>query len=186
MKKIRGWKRRIKQIENLEKENKIFNFPILQNQYVDYLKMFNFQDLDKIPDWYKKKITITFINIFDSWKEYANVYNMEHFYIRLHIHEDNIFESQIMIVIENQINEYKTRFIRCPDEVKKPSWLENLSKEFTPYYSCTVWLEDELETLSETEKELMLSKLLEIRNTDSNEKEYLINDGILWCLEYDK
>lgn len=107
MKKIRGWKRRIKQIENLEKENKIFNFPILQNQYVDYLKMFNFQDLDKIPDWYKKKITITFINIFDSWKEYANVYNMEHFYIRLHIHEDNIFESQIMIVIENKLMNIK-------------------------------------------------------------------------------
>ncbi|MDM5297121.1 hypothetical protein QUF51_02965 [Bacillus pumilus] len=185
MKKVRGWKRRVKRLKNLVKENEMFDLNILKDYGADYMKTFNFHDIEKIPEWYKKEFTLSLLKIYDSWKECATKTKLTNCHLRLHIHEDNIFDSQIMIINGDLVSEYKSRIKRCDGDIVEPLWLLNQNRNFTPYYTYSVWLEEELDTLSSSEKDIMLSNVVEIRKDGLNEKEYLIKDGIVWCIESD-
>lgn len=189
MKKIRGWKRRVRQLQNWTDENSTFDLSFLKENSVDYLKLFNYLDIEKIPDWYKSKISHALMNTFSAWKSEADT-KLNQCNLKLVINENDIFESQIIITIHEQINKYKEKLEKYGNVDKtQPTWLPK-STNFQPYYSCSVWLEEEIDTLSLEEKEELLKNVLEVKNVqsfDGNlEKEYLIADGILWVLNHEK
>ena len=71
----------------------------------------------------------------------------------------------------------------CNEEVECPTWIRDLSFDLKPFYSCSVWLEDELNDLEKEEKETLLENLIVVKNVPSYDgnvyKEYFIKDGIL-------
>lgn len=189
MKKVRGWKRRVRQLQNWTDENSTFNLSFLQENSVDYLKLFNYLDIEKIPYWYKDNVSQALIDTFKAWKSKADL-ELDHYDLRLIINETDIFESEIIITINEQIEKYKERFVKYDKEDKtQPVWLPK-SINFQPYYSCSVWLEDEIDTLLLDEKEVLLKNVLDVKivqSLDGNvEIEYLIADGILWVHNHEK
>jgi uncharacterized protein YihD (DUF1040 family) len=156
---------------------------------VDYVKFFNNIDSKRIPSWYKKELSLVLVDTFISWKEQADL-KLEHYYLRMQINEEDIFDSQLMIIIEEEIINYKKRFISCDKVLECPTWMKDFPYDFKPFYSYSVWLEDELNSLEIAEKKTLLENVIEVKNVPSYDgnvyKEFLIQDGILWFLEYEK
>lgn len=184
MEKIRGWKSKLRELQKWKEEHNSFNLEFLKENHVDNIKLFNNLELEKVPSWYKKEVCRVLSEVLVCWKEQANL-NLNHYYMRLHISEDNIFDSQIMITIEEQMKEYKEKFIKCEDAIESPSWVKGIPFELKPYYSCSIWLEDEINSLEPDEKDSLLKNLLEMKKVPSYDgkiyNEYLIKEGILWC-----
>jgi hypothetical protein len=95
-----------------------------------------------------------------------------------------------MITIEEQMIEYKEKFIKCEDAIKSPIWIKELPFELEPYYSYSIWLEDEINSLEPDEKDSLLNDLLEVKKVPSYDgninDEYLIKEGILWCFDIER
>ncbi|WP_078380035.1 hypothetical protein [Sutcliffiella halmapala] len=190
MKKIRGWKRRVRQLEAFKKEHVAFDRDFLKDNKVEYQKLFNYPEIDNIPLWYKADIVTTFIDTFHAWKEQADA-QLSSYYLRLHINTVDIFDSELILSIDEQIEAYKNRFLKCEDHLKLPSWLNNNNSiEWKCYYMHSTWLKDEIDTLPEEEKQTLMDNLVETRKIDTLDgervEEYLINEGIVFYLDYEK
>ncbi|WP_077706689.1 hypothetical protein [Virgibacillus dokdonensis] len=189
IKKIRGWKRRVKQLGEWKKDSITLDINFLNKYGVEYRKIFNFDERYFTPNWFKHKIVSSFIDVFKHWEAQAKD-EFESFYIRLDINQTDIFDSEIMIVIGDAIKEYKSKWEKVEKHIPKPDWvIEFCKKEWIPCYQCSVWLEDEINSLSDTDKSKLMEQLVKVNkiNDISEEEiqEYTIIDSIVWCIEYE-
>ncbi|HHP1111478.1 MULTISPECIES: hypothetical protein [Bacillus cereus group] len=188
MKKIRGWKRRVRKLNEWKVENSQFDNKFLEVNHFDYVKTFNFLDTQDLPIWYKKKVICALVEVFQSWKSVAES-KFDHFYLRLQINGNDLLDSQLIIALDEQIVEYKNKFVEYQTQLEKPLFLNNIALNWRAYHLVSIWLEDEINTLSATEKELLLNNLLEVRKVTSYEdetsNEYLIKDSVIWVSDYE-
>ncbi|KXY55091.1 hypothetical protein, partial [Bacillus cereus] len=145
-------------------------------------------NIKNLPIWYKNKVIYALVDVFQSWKLAAE-FKFNHFYLRLHINENDLLDSQLIIALEEQIVEYKNKFVEYQTQLEKPLFLNNIALNWRAYHLISIWLEDEINTLSTTEQELLLNNLLEVRKVtsydDETSNEYLIKDGIIWMSDYE-
>ncbi|MGH0611744.1 hypothetical protein [Bacillus cereus] len=188
MKKIRGWKRRVRKLNQWKVENSQFDNKFLEVNHFDYVKTFNYLDTQDLPIWYKNKLICALVEVFQSWKSAAES-KFNHFYLRLHINENDLLDSQLIIAVDEQIVEYKNKFVEYQIQLEKPLFLNNIALNWQAYHLVSTWLEDEINTLSATEKELLLNNLLEVRKVtsydDETSNEYLIKDSVIWVSDYE-
>ncbi|MGG0359715.1 hypothetical protein ABEY57_23485 [Bacillus tropicus] len=188
MKKIRGWKRRVRKLNEWKVENSQFDNKFLEVNHFDYVKTFNFLDTQDLPIWYKKKVICALVEVFQSWKSAAES-KFDRFYLRLQINGNDLLDSQLIIALDEQIVEYKNKFVEYQTQLEKPLFLNNIALNWRAYHLVSIWLEDEINTLSATEKELLLNNLLEVRKVTSYEdetsNEYLIKDSVIWVSDYE-
>ncbi|AQY42493.1 hypothetical protein P4V72_04990 [Bacillus thuringiensis] len=188
MKKIRGWKRRVRKLNEWKVENSQFDNKFFEVNHFDYVKTFNFLDTQDLPIWYKKKVICALVEVFQSWKSAAES-KFNHFYLRLQINGNDLLDSQLIIALDEQIVEYKNKFVEYQTQLEKPLFLNNIALNWRAYHLVSIWLEDEINTLSATEKELLLNNLLEVRKVtsyeDENSNEYLIKDSVIWVSDYE-
>lgn len=188
MKKTRGWKRRVRQLDTLIKNHPSFNTQQLTEYKVVNLKIFSYPDIHPVPAWYKEKIVSAMLELYKAWKEQA-IAELDDFYIRLHIHSENIFNSEIILTIDDQMEVYKDRFHNETKEHSLPLWLnaKDDTLDWKAFHLHSTWLEDELDTLSDQEKNAVLQKLVEIKKVpdyDGNMvKIYIINEETVYFLE---
>ncbi|HHT7067662.1 hypothetical protein [Bacillus thuringiensis] len=188
MKKIRGWKRRVRKLNEWKVENSQFDNKFFELNHFDYVKTFNFLGTQDLPIWYKKKVICALVEVFQSWKSAAES-KFDHFYLRLQINGNDLLDSQLIIALDEQIVEYKNKFVEYQTQLEKPLFLNNIALNWRAYHLVSIWLEDEINTLSATEKELLLNNLLEVRKVTSYEdetsNEYLIKDSVIWVSDYE-
>lgn len=188
LKKIRGGKRRVRKLNQWKVENSQFDNKFLEVNHFDYVKTFNYLDTHDLPIWYKNKVICALVEVFQSWKLAAES-KFNHFYLRLHINENDLLDSQLIIALEEQIVEYKNKFVEYQTQLEKPLFLNNIALNWRAYHLVSIWLEDEINTLSATEQELLLNNLLEVRKVtsydDETSNEYLIKDSVIWVSDYE-
>ncbi|NBJ68304.1 MULTISPECIES: hypothetical protein [Clostridia] len=185
-KKIRGWKRRIKQLETWKKDSYFLDINSLRMYGVEYRKIFNFDERYCIPDWFKREVVLSFIDVFKRWETQAKD-EFEEFYMCLHINETDIFASEIIIVITDAIKVYKSKFKKVENYKPRPDWIITFdNRKWNPYYLYSVWLEDEVNSLSDADKRKLMQHLVRVDKNKVNSsalKEYIIRDSIFWCLD---
>lgn len=191
-KKIRGWKRRAKQLEEWKNDSISLDIDSIREYEVEYRKIFNFDECYFIPNWFKRNIVSSFIDILKQWETQAQS-EFENFYIRLHINETDVFDSEIMIVILDSIEEYKSKFEKVDEHLQRPEWIINVvTKEWIPFYSYSVWLKDEFDSLSDSDRSKLIKNSVKVNdddnavNSDDELKEYIVRDSIFWCLDSEK
>ncbi|WP_289890267.1 hypothetical protein [Virgibacillus pantothenticus] len=186
LKKIRGWKRRIKQLEEWKKNSNLLDINSLRMSGVEYRKIFNFDERYFIPNWFKREIVLSFIDVFKRWEAQAKD-EFEEFYMCLHINETDIFDSEIIIIIAEAINLYKSKFKKVKNYIPMPDWIITFdNKEWSPYYLHSVWLQDEINSLSDADKRKLMKQLVRVNKNKVNSRElqeYIIRDSIFWCLD---
>ncbi len=67
--------------------------------------------------------------------------------------------------------EYKNKFVEYQTQLENPLFLNNIALNWWVYHLVSIWLEDEINTLSAIEKELLLNNLLEVRKDTSYDDE---------------
>ncbi|MTH54931.1 hypothetical protein GKZ89_16130 [Bacillus mangrovi] len=182
--RTRGWKRKIRKLQNWKEESSHPALTFLFEYHFDYVKMFNDHSIHSFPFWYKREVVQALEDVAQAWTHVLSRHQDE-FYLRLNVNQDDIFESQIIIAISNQIGQYKNRFIECEENNEKPLWLSK--NEWAPFYSCSTWLEEELETLDADYRRLLLNNVIKIKEPSSPDetvaREYMIREGVIWSLE---
>ncbi|MDX8045707.1 hypothetical protein SH601_06860 [Gracilibacillus sp. S3-1-1] len=183
-KKIRGWKRRLRQLEKWKNDSIPLDLDLLRDYQVEYRKIFNLDNSYFIPNWFKSKVVLSFIDILKHWEIQAQG-ELKAFDIRLHIDESNIFDSQIMIVISSAIEDYRNKFEIVEGNLERPDWIINVeNREWIPFYSYSVWLKDEIDSLTDEDKSKLIKNLVKVNNeyNSEEEQEYIVPDSIFWCL----
>ena len=129
MKKIRGNKRRIKQIENWRINNLEIDLDYFEKSNRDYVKFRIFawnpvaMSIHNFPNpkgKIRKKIIESFFDIYESWniqlKELGKPY-----YLKIWMFEPNIYNSQVVCAINEKIEYYENIF-------HKPEMQKNIAK----------------------------------------------------------
>ncbi len=126
--KIRGWKRRVRDIERWKANNLDLNLSLLEKYDRDYVKLgsLSFYSLFRkynLPIWYKRLIIQALIDVYNSWKQDLEKLN-EPYYLKVWIFEEDILHSQVVASYKAMLNFYDTTFL----EIEK---VQALPEKFT-------------------------------------------------------
>ena len=142
MKKIRGNKRRIKQIENWRINNLEIDLDYLEKTNKDYVKCRIFPwnpvaiSIHNYPNpkgKIRKKIIESFFDIYESWNIQLKQLGKP-FYLKIWMFEPDIYNSQVVCAINEKIEYYENIFHK-PEQQKKlaKSSLEKISNRIDEY-----------------------------------------------------
>jgi hypothetical protein len=112
-KKVRGWKRRIRQLEWLRLRHRALDLDALRRDRVEYVEIL----LDpwsrlvgrNPPYWYRRRIMAAFADIFNAWREVLELQG-EPYYLALWVLEPNFYGTQVVAATGDRIEGYRTRF----------------------------------------------------------------------------
>ncbi|CAM4517052.1 hypothetical protein [Paenibacillus typhae] len=112
-KKIRGWKRKIKQIEQWKQRHIDLDLEQLSFNNRNYVKIWidPFYRLTRRnpPMWFSRLILEAMIEIYQSWFLQIKRLN-EPFYLKIWLYNPNFIQSQIVIAFREYINYYDNTF----------------------------------------------------------------------------
>lgn len=113
-KKVRGWKRRIRQLERLRLAHRELDVEALrQGRGVYYVKIW----LDpwsrlvprNPPHWFRRRILAAFIDVLDAWRERLEAAG-EPYYLALWLFDPDFHRSQVVAAAGESIEYYRTLF----------------------------------------------------------------------------
>lgn len=194
-KKIRGFKRHKRNIEKWKMSQKHLNMDDLKRNKRDYVKVWinPFYGLKKyhIPNWYKKEIINSLIEIYDYWNgQLKDDYN--DYYLKIWLFEKNFMSSQVVVSVDNYRNFYDRTFENDRNNVKLPEHSQTSSTKklnWDKKYTVTLYEKDELE---DNLKEGILTKkeVQHIKDESDDLKEilgkqmYVVKDDVVYTSNY--
>jgi len=114
-KKIRGWKRRIKQIEQWKLHNIDLNVEQLKHDKRDYVKLWidPFYRLSRRnpPLWFSRLILVEMVEIYQSWYQKLKQLD-EPFYLKIWLYNLHFINSQIVVAFRECLHYYNNTFDR--------------------------------------------------------------------------
>jgi hypothetical protein len=134
MKKIRGYKRRLRQIENWRLNNLQLNLDYLKKNQRDYVKFRIYpwnpvaMSINHIPfprGEVKKRIIESFMDIYNSWKKQLEKIG-EPYYLKIWLFEPDFWNTQVVCAIGDALHFYDQTFYK-PDTAKNLR-IENYGK----------------------------------------------------------
>lgn len=125
-KKIRGWKRRIKQIEQWKQRHIDLNIEQLCRNNRDYVKLWidPFYRLTRRnpPMWYSRLIFRAMIEVYSSWYQGLKQLN-EPFYLKVWLHHPHFINSQIVVAFRECLDFYNKTFDKSNENKSFPTGL---------------------------------------------------------------
>jgi hypothetical protein len=112
-KKVRGWKRRIRQLDRLRLRHRELNMELLRRDGVDYVEIL----LDpwsrlvsrNPPYWYRRRILAAFIDIFDAWQDTLERLG-EPYYLALWVFDPAFYRTQVVAAVGDRVEGYRDWF----------------------------------------------------------------------------
>lgn len=193
-KKIRGWKRRKKNVAfwkesyiNLDKDS-------IKNYSRDYVKLWlsPFYSLNsyKLPNWYKKLLVDSLIDIYFSWQRDTEI--TQQYYLKIWVFEKNFISSQVVIAKDEYYYFYDNTFGDTIIEEALPIELRtsnSLNFYWEKGYIVNIYKETELKEMLE-EKVMSNKEISLIKNSaylvenDDKDSTYYIRDERVWIGEH--
>ncbi|MDT2662851.1 hypothetical protein P7E02_23525 [Enterococcus hulanensis] len=149
--KIRGWKRRVKEIERWKSYYMKLDVEQLEKYSREYVKLYSlsFYSLFRkytLPSWYKHLIIQALVDVYDSWKQTLDELG-EPYYLKIWIFEKDILQSQVVASFREMLNFYDNTFAEVKKDESLPENLTigNLSNlSWYKGFELIAWSEDEL------------------------------------------
>ena len=112
-KKIRGWKRRIKQIEKWKQRHIDLDIEQLYRNHRHYVKLwidpfYRFTRRNP-PIWYSRLIFADMVEIYQSWSQQMQRLNKP-FYLKIWLYHPNFIHSQIVVAFRECFDYYDNTF----------------------------------------------------------------------------
>ena len=112
-KKVRGWKRRIRQLERFRLEHRELDVEALRRGYKHYVKIW----LDpwsrlvprNPPYWFRRRILAAFIDILGTWRERLEAAG-EPYYLEIWLFHPDFHDTQVVVAVGEAIGYYRTMF----------------------------------------------------------------------------
>lgn len=167
-KKVRGWKRRVKQIEGWYLLYRHVNFKYFHQHLSDYVKIrihpWNSLDNTKPPHWYFELIFKKLIDIFFEWhQKYQEIQTP--YDLQIWLYEPDVIRSQIVCSKVANYDEKREDYFRSSSDSKK--------FQFKKWPSLTIILQQFDWQLYDDEE----FHFKNIENLNSEEIQDLLDDG---------
>lgn len=189
--KIRGWKRRVKQVERWKTYNMNLNMELFKESDREYVKQWGcpFYSLRQytLPNWYKRLLVQALIEIYDSWRQMLAELE-EPLFLKIWVFENNFIESQVVVSYREFLHFYDDTFSEIrnadslPEELTTKDadsllWSQGLFLTRRSENELLQDVEDGLYTLEEVQaiKESVYSI-----ERSSNDTFYIMNNGVVW------
>lgn len=112
-KKIRGWKRRVREIERWKKAAMNVDSQSLERNQRIYVKFWSssFYSLDryKLPKWYKQLVVQALADIYFSWKQTIEEMGTP-YYLKIWLFDHSFMQSQVVASIGEALSFYEKTF----------------------------------------------------------------------------
>lgn len=123
-KKIRGWKRKMKQIEQWKQRHLELDMEQLSRNNRDYVKLWMdpFYRLKKRnpPMWFARLWLAAMIEIYRSWAHQMNLVN-EPYYLKIWLFDPNFIHSQIVVAFRDCLHFYDQTFDQSKEKKAFPA-----------------------------------------------------------------
>ncbi|MGG3885056.1 hypothetical protein [Brevibacillus panacihumi] len=157
-KKIRGWKRKIKQIEQWKLRFLNLDIEQLNFNQRDYVKLWitPFYKLVRRnpPLWFSRMLLEAMIEVYHSWYRILSQLN-EPFYLKIWLYHPNFINSQIVVAIRDCLNYYDEVFDKSNEEKKFPCEVFG-KKELLMQFSWELYIDSKEYWFSEFQEDLQL------------------------------
>ncbi|SFE70289.1 hypothetical protein SAMN04487969_105201 [Paenibacillus algorifonticola] len=174
--KIRGWKRRVREIEKWKQRYMQLDMEYLAHHQRDYVKLWidPFYRLVRRnpPVWFSRLLLAALLDIYEAWHQQLKQRN-EAFYLKIWLFEPDFISSQVVAAIGEQLHAYDHAFeqntmmqVKADERLAKLpllqkikgvelfAWQLHIDAEF--YYESE--LEDDLASGFRTEREVKCIK----------------------------
>ncbi len=122
-KKVRGWKRRLRQLERFRLIYSVLDIQRLRAREVEYVKLWldPWHRLVKRnpPFWYRRRVVAAFIDILQSWKAQLDGLN-EPYYLRFWLFDPRFYSTQVVAAVGSRILFYERSFNDAPGMESSP------------------------------------------------------------------
>lgn len=189
-KKIRGWKRRIRQLEEWKKHYLGLSNETLSLYSRDYVKLWlpPFYSLTnyRLPNWYKKLLINALIEIYDSWNSELEV--DKKYYLKIWLFEKEFMQSQVVIATDKFLHFYDNTFedIHKVNEIplairvsqtKKFNWCVGVTVSMYRESELIELLQEKIYTTKEVSELKAKAYLIQKKNDDTL---YFLRDSKVW------
>lgn len=117
-KKIRGWKRKVKRIEEWKQRFRELDMEELSRTHRDYVKLWidPFYGLTRRnpPLWYSRLLLQAMVDMYQSWFEQMKALK-EPFYLKIWLYDPHFIQSQIVVAYRECLNFYELTFDKSSD-----------------------------------------------------------------------
>ncbi|MBR8841025.1 MAG: tetratricopeptide repeat protein [Stigonema ocellatum SAG 48.90 = DSM 106950] len=183
-KKVRGWKRRIRQIQQWKQRN--FNVGINDFNY-DHAKI---QSVKASPPmWYRRLIEDAMLEIYHNWKKQL-IERGEPFYLRIWLFHPRFYKSQVVAGIRDRIDWYENVFDLPENQDQSFPYQEYSSNRYNLHdvtwelrIDDVVHLEKFYE-LTPQEVEVLQKTAYSITQTSDGDTLYAVRVGSVWLGSY--
>ncbi|WP_420128986.1 hypothetical protein [Longimicrobium sp.] len=112
-KKVRGWKRRIRQLEQFRLAHRELDVEALRGGGRHYVKIW----LDpwrrlvprNPPYWYRRRIVAAFVDILGAWRERLDAAG-EPYYLEMWLFHPDFYDTQVVVAVGEEIDWYRNVF----------------------------------------------------------------------------
>ncbi|MGG5314993.1 hypothetical protein [Enterococcus sp. AZ072] len=192
--KLRGWKRRLKDVDYWIMDNEVLDLDELEQKSIYYAKLWScpFCSLRKytLPNWYKRLIVHALIDVYLSWKKRLEELD-EPYYLKIWIFKNDFMQSQVVASYRESLHNYDTLFSEVESSAALPAelkieastqltWDEGI---FLTQWSKQEMFEDvknKLWSLKDVNKIINSAYLIEENSEDTI---YQIIDDVVWLSE---
>ncbi|MGG5372008.1 hypothetical protein IGI67_003679 [Enterococcus sp. AZ196] len=193
--KIRGWKRRVKEIERWKAYYMKMDMEQLEENSRDYVKLWSLSFYSlftqySLPFWYKQRIIQALIDVYDSWKKTIERLD-EPYYLRIWIFEENIMKSQVVVSYREMLHFYDNTFaeIEKAESVNEKVTIKNFSELiWHKGLDLAAWSENELledmnDGIYSFEEVQEIKESAYSTSKVSGELFYVMKNGVVWLGE---
>ncbi len=122
-KKVRGWKRRLRQLERFRLAHRALDVETLRQSHYDYVKIW----LDpwsrlggrNPPVWYRRRILAALLDIHDAWREALEAAG-EPYYLEVWLFHPDFHRSQVVAALDWRMDHYQNVFEPAPHAAARP------------------------------------------------------------------
>lgn len=122
-KKVRGWKRRLRQLERFRLAHRTLDVEALRRSHYDYVKVW----LDpwsrlggrNPPVWFRRRILAALMDIHDAWRA-ALEQAGEPYYLEIWLFHPDFHRSQVVAAMDWRMEHYENVFEPAPATAPRP------------------------------------------------------------------
>jgi hypothetical protein len=122
-KKVRGWKRRLRQLERFRLAYRTLDVEALRASHYDYVKLW----LDpwsrlggrNPPVWFRRRILAAYMDIHDTWRA-ALEKTGEPYYLEIWLFHPDFHRSQVVAAMDWRMEHYQNVFEPAPSAAPRP------------------------------------------------------------------
>lgn len=185
-KKVRGWKRRLRELERFRRAHLELDVEALRRSEVVYVKLW-LDPWSRLvprdpPVWFRRRVLAAFLDILHSWNRALEAAG-EPFYLRLWLFDPRFHRTQVVAAVGDRIAWYRNSFEAAPGarpvpppHLHDPAY-DLAALEWEPCRDTDVVLEEDAAERGDLR---ILRRATRVEHTSWGQPLFLFDRGFVW------